>query len=140
MIRSDHTDNRIQIPAESIIPNKTLGNFVMPELPNMYTFSSISVIASCSSLHHRRRPTPRPPAQDDYERIEDHSALIASHPFYCRPLLPTLDLFPLFRHLDNVDQCGWLSFIFDILHTSGAAITRTFTCCRPLFFTDAGAS
>ena len=29
MIRSDHTDNRIQIPAESIIPNTTLGNFVM---------------------------------------------------------------------------------------------------------------
>jgi hypothetical protein len=44
MIRSDHTDNRIQIPAESIIPNKTLGNFVMQRLkmslrgPFVFTF------------------------------------------------------------------------------------------------------
>jgi SLT domain-containing protein len=49
MIRLDHTDNRIQIPAESIIPNTTLGNFVMP----MVGFSEGSLVANLKSWARR---------------------------------------------------------------------------------------
>jgi hypothetical protein len=50
MIRLDHTDNRIQIPAESIIPNTTLGNFVM-ESP----LSSLRAVISPSPSYHTSR-------------------------------------------------------------------------------------
>ena len=70
------------------------------------------LLPSCSSLPHHRRPTPRPPAQDDCERIEDHSAFIAIHPFWA-PLADSSRSLSLFSDIwiTTISVAGCLSFL-----------------------------